>query len=92
MNEHQFVVTLTCDDKPGIVAAVTTELAAIGANIAESNQFWDRQTNRFFLRIASPFVSPVLAHTAQKNSMLEFTDTLCIMSGESDRRPSCSTI
>ena len=36
MNEHQFVVTLTCDDKPGIVAAVTTELAAIGANIAES--------------------------------------------------------
>jgi len=52
MNEHQFVVTLTCDDKPGIVAAVTTELAAIGANIAESNQFWDRQTNRFFLRIA----------------------------------------
>ncbi len=52
MNEHQVVVTLTCDDKPGIVAAVTTELAAIGANIAESNQFWDRQTNRFFLRIA----------------------------------------
>jgi formyltetrahydrofolate deformylase len=52
MSEGQFVVTLTCEDKPGIVAAVTTELAAIGANIAESNQFWDRQTNRFFLRIA----------------------------------------
>ncbi|GAB4351561.1 MAG: formyltetrahydrofolate deformylase [Oricola sp.] len=56
MSENQFVVTLTCEDKPGIVAAVTTELAAIGANIAESNQFWDRQTNRFFLRIA--FTSP----------------------------------
>ncbi|MCI5073870.1 formyltetrahydrofolate deformylase [Oricola sp.] len=56
MNERQFVVTLTCEDRPGIVAAVTTELAAIGANIAESNQFWDRQTNRFFLRIA--FTAP----------------------------------
>ena len=56
MSENQFVVTLTCEDKPGIVAAVTTELASVGANIAESNQFWDRQTNRFFLRIA--FMSP----------------------------------
>jgi formyltetrahydrofolate deformylase len=56
MSENQLVVTLTCEDKPGIVAAVTTELAAIGANIAESNQFWDRQTNQFFLRIA--FTAP----------------------------------
>ncbi|TWG98312.1 formyltetrahydrofolate deformylase [Mesorhizobium sp. J18] len=46
------ILTLTCEDRPGIVAAVTTELAGIGANIAESNQFWDRQTNRFFMRIA----------------------------------------
>lgn len=50
------VLSLSCDDHPGIVAAVTTELAAIGANIAESNQFWDRQTNRFFMRIA--FAAP----------------------------------
>lgn len=50
--DHTFVLTLSCEDKPGIVAAVTTELAAIGGNIAESNQFWDRQTGRFFMRIA----------------------------------------
>ena len=56
MSAQQFVVTLTCEDRPGIVAAVTTELAAAGANIAESNQFWDRTTNRFFLRIA--FMAP----------------------------------
>ena len=47
-----YVLTLSCSDRPGIVAAVTTELAALGANIAESNQFWDRETNRFFMRIA----------------------------------------
>jgi formyltetrahydrofolate deformylase len=52
MSRPDFVITLSCEDRPGIVAAVTTELAAIGANIAESNQFWDRQTNRFFMRIA----------------------------------------
>jgi formyltetrahydrofolate deformylase len=45
-----FVLTLDCDDKPGIVAAITTELAAMGGNIAESNQFRDKLTNRFFMR------------------------------------------
>lgn len=52
MTERQYVVTLSCVDRPGIVAAVTTELAMLGANIAESNQFWDRQTDRFFMRLA----------------------------------------
>lgn len=47
-----FVLTLDCDDKPGIVAAITTELAAAGGNIVESNQFRDKLTNRFFMRIA----------------------------------------
>ncbi|MGV6873158.1 formyltetrahydrofolate deformylase [Pseudochelatococcus sp. B33] len=52
MLEKSYILKLTCDDKRGIVAAVTTELASRGANIVESNQFWDRQTNQFFLRIA----------------------------------------
>ena len=51
-----FVLTLSCADRPGIVAAVTTELAALNANIAESNQFWDRETGRFFMRLA--FTNP----------------------------------
>jgi len=52
MAQPHFVITIACADQPGIVAAITTELAGIGANIAESSQFWDRQTNRFFMRIA----------------------------------------
>ena len=52
MGDRIQVLSLSCDDKPGIVAAVTTELASLGANIAESSQFWDRMTNRFFMRIA----------------------------------------
>ena len=56
MSEKTFDINLSCEDRPGIVAAVTTELAGLGANIAESNQFWDRQTNRFFMRIS--FTAP----------------------------------
>jgi len=51
MGENAYILKLSCHDKPGIVAAVTTALASRGANIIESNQFWDRQTNQFFLRI-----------------------------------------
>ncbi len=62
MSENRFILKLSCDDKPGIVAAVTTELAARGANIVESNQFWDRQTNQFFLRVT--FSAPATADRA----------------------------
>jgi formyltetrahydrofolate deformylase len=56
MPASNFILTLSCADRPGIVAAVTTELAALDANIAESNQFWDRETGRFFMRLA--FTAP----------------------------------
>jgi formyltetrahydrofolate deformylase len=56
LSAANFVLTLSCEDRPGIVAAVTTELAALQANIAESNQFWDRETGRFFMRLA--FAAP----------------------------------
>lgn len=47
-----FVLTLSCEDRPGIVAAVTTELATIGGNITESAQYGEAAGNRFFMRIA----------------------------------------
>ena len=59
LEQPGYVLTLSCADRPGIVAAVTTELAALGANIAESNQFWDRQTGIFFMRLA--FTAPSVA-------------------------------
>jgi formyltetrahydrofolate deformylase len=54
--DSNFILTLSCADRPGIVAAVTTELAGLNANIAESNQFWDRETGTFFMRLA--FTAP----------------------------------
>ncbi len=49
---QSFVLTLSCVDRAGIVAAVTTQLAGLGTNITESNQHWDQASNRFFMRIA----------------------------------------
>ena len=46
------VLTLSCPDKPGIVASVSGFFAQKGFNIEESTQHEDRQTGRFFLRTA----------------------------------------
>jgi len=62
-----FVLTLSCADRPGIVAAVTTELAALDANIAESNQFWDRETGTFFMRLAFTAPDGVTRETIERS-------------------------
>ena len=46
-----YVLTLACTDQPGIVHAVTTFLVDNGGNIRESQQFGDRDSGRFFMRI-----------------------------------------
>ena len=46
-----YVLILSCPDRPGIVHAVSGFLVARGGNILESQQFGDRLTGRFFMRI-----------------------------------------
>ena len=46
-----YVLTLSCEDRPGIVHAVTSFLMEHGGNIMESQQFGDQQAGRFFMRI-----------------------------------------
>ncbi len=47
----EYVLTLSCADRPGIVAAVSGLLARRGGNIVESQQYGDRATGRFFMRV-----------------------------------------
>ena len=47
----QHVLTLSCPNRPGIVAAVSTFLFEAGANIAEAQQYDDPESARFFARI-----------------------------------------
>lgn len=48
---RSFVLTITCNDQPGIVSAVTTNLFNAGANITEAQQFNDPISERFFMRV-----------------------------------------
>jgi formyltetrahydrofolate deformylase len=74
MSETSFILTLTSDPLPGIIAAVSTAVADLGGNITETNQHWDRPANRFFLRVAfvgpeglsAPAVEQALAPTVEK--------------------------
>ncbi len=51
MPDHQYVLTLSCPDRPGIVSAVSTFLANSGQNILDAQQFDDVETNKFFMRV-----------------------------------------
>jgi formyltetrahydrofolate deformylase len=45
------VLTLSCPDRPGIVRTVAGLLADHGGNITESQQFGDRESGLFFMRV-----------------------------------------
>jgi len=47
-----YVLTLRCADRSGIVASVASALAACGANITEAHQYDDAVARRFFMRVA----------------------------------------
>jgi formyltetrahydrofolate deformylase len=51
MPDHQYVLTLSCPDRPGIVSAVSTFLAHNGQNILDAQQFNDVETGHFFMRV-----------------------------------------
>lgn len=47
---QQLILTFSCADQPGIVAAVASLFSLQGFNIRESSQFEDIHTARFFMR------------------------------------------
>lgn len=58
MGTPQFVLTLSCPDQPGIVAAVSGHIATRDGNILEAQQFGDPDTHRFFMRIVFQHPAP----------------------------------
>ncbi|MYZ50506.1 formyltetrahydrofolate deformylase [Propylenella binzhouense] len=51
MSTQAFVLTLSCPNRPGIVAAVSTFLFEAGCNILDAQQFDDTTSGRFFMRV-----------------------------------------
>jgi formyltetrahydrofolate deformylase len=48
----RFVLTLSCGDRRGIVAAVANCITSQDCNIVESAQYGDPETERFFMRVS----------------------------------------
>jgi formyltetrahydrofolate deformylase len=50
-----YYLTLSCENRPGIVAAVASRLFQAGGNILEAQQFDDVISSRFFMRVSFDF-------------------------------------
>jgi formyltetrahydrofolate deformylase len=49
--KKDFILTLSCEDRPGLVSAVAGFLFENGGNIREASQFNDQETKLFFMRV-----------------------------------------
>ena len=52
LTDLNFILTLACEDRPGIVSRVAMRIFEAGGNIRDSNQYHDPETNQFFMRVA----------------------------------------
>ncbi|MFT8716009.1 formyltetrahydrofolate deformylase [Gluconobacter potus] len=67
-----YVLTLSCPNRPGIVAAISGRLAELNANITEAQQFDDRDSTVFFMRI-------VFEITDGQTSMQQLREALAVL-------------
>ena len=58
-----YILAFSCENHPGIVAAVTTTLTQLGCDITDGQQFDDRRSGRFFARM---MFTPVRADLGEK--------------------------
>lgn len=72
LSDEQFILRLSCQDRPGIVSTVTTFLFHAGYNILDAQQFDDELTGRFFARI---HFSSVAEHGALEDLRQRFAAT-----------------
>ena len=52
MPEQNINLTLTCQNRPGIVASVASYIFEAGGDIQEAQQFDDKDSGRFFMRVS----------------------------------------
>jgi formyltetrahydrofolate deformylase len=64
-----FTLTLSCTNRPGIVAAVSSALFEHGFNILEAQQFDDTETGNFFMRVVFDIASATADIEAIKTAL-----------------------
>lgn len=65
MPKPSWILTLVCTDRVGIVAAVSQFLAERGGFITDSQQYADRETGRFFMRVEFEATNSCLSDTEE---------------------------
>ncbi len=76
----QFVLSLSCPDRPGIVHRVSGFLVEQGANILEAAQFDDVGTGRFFMRVQFEVNDTTLTAAALADLFSTVADELMMQS------------
>ena len=75
MTATHWILTLVCEDRPGIVHAVTGAIVEADGNITEAHQFSSADTGRFFMRLqvesaaSRPAIEAALAPVADRYGM-----------------------
>jgi formyltetrahydrofolate deformylase len=81
----EFVLTLSCPDRVGIVHAVSGLLADGAWNIVESQQFGDGETGRFFMRVQARGQAGCTPASQMRTAFSELGDRLSMQWGWHDR-------
>ncbi|GLB69177.1 formyltetrahydrofolate deformylase [Arthrobacter mangrovi] len=76
MYENTYVLSLSCTNRPGIVAAVSNKLLELGGNITDAQQFDDLTTGRFFSRIEFETRGPQLPVQRLRDRLAAVLDPL----------------
>jgi formyltetrahydrofolate deformylase len=64
---REYVLTLSCPDRPGIVHAVASFLLVTGCNILASQQYGDPDTRLFFMRVHVAATEPGVSVESLRN-------------------------
>jgi len=64
--EPSYILTLSCQDRVGIVAGVAGHLAQVGGFITDSQQYADLVTDLFFLRIEFKGIGPAFPTSLER--------------------------
>src|ERR1700712_4027256 len=74
MSGGRFVLTLSCPNRPGIVATVSTALFEGGFNILDAQQFDDVETGNFFMRVVFNGSAPQSDLEATRAKFVDFAE------------------
>ena len=87
MASASMILTLSCPDRPGIVARVSALLFERGTNILDAQQYNDQETGRFFMRVVfDPGDIDVAGWRAAFAPLATDLDTILRLRGRQDRR------